>query len=204
MPTMICKMKTFIWSCILLSIGAIVALFLQDLRFFVYDNSFNLFDLLYFVLTIAIAIFVTSRLDESLQRRRSQKDIIIRKIEEVDTAIKDLYNLFSYDSASSQYVANNTSILSDIKNISLWAKRYERSISEYYSAIENDVKYSRINTRKLVSACTKLYRNSNSDEISCSNNKWFYSEGRYTLIQTEIEKLRNICYQNVILLNNAV
>lgn len=203
MPTMICNMKTFIWSCILLAVGAIMALLLQDLCYFVYDNSFNLFDLLYFVLTIAIAIFVTSKLDEALQRKRSQKDIIIRKIEEVDAAIKNLYNLFSYDSTSSLYVANNTSILSDIKNISLWAKRYEKSISDYYSHIEKDNKYSKINTRKLVSACTKLLQNRNSDEISCNNNHWSYSEDRYTLIQTEIEKLRNVCYQNIILLNNA-
>lgn len=204
MPMKIFNMKTFIWSCILLAVGAIMALLLQDLCYFVYDNTFNLFDLLYFVLTIAIAIFVTSKLDEALQRKRSQKDIIIRKIEEVDAAIKDIYDLFSFESSSMRYVADNVLILSKIKNVGLWAKRYERSITEYYSVIENDDKYSKINTRKLVSACTKLYRNSNSDEISCSNNKWSYSEDRYTLIQTEIEKLRNICYQNVILLNNAV
>lgn len=196
-------MKTFIWSCILLSVGAILALLLQNLSFFVYENSFNLFELLYFVLTIAIAVFVTSRLDETIQRKRSQRDIIIRKVEEVDNAIKDISNLFSYDDNTLKYSANNTLILCNIKNIGLWAKRYERSITDYYPSLENNTKYKKINTRKLVSACTKISKKDTPNDIMCSNNQWLYSEEKYTLIQSEIESLRSICYQNVILLNNV-
>ena len=75
-------------------LGNIVALITRSWGIFVYENKFNIFELFYFVLSAGIALFITNRIDDALQRRRSQKDLILKKMEEVDNAVKDLNNLF--------------------------------------------------------------------------------------------------------------
>lgn len=74
------KLEISLFALLLLATGAILALITSSWSFFVYSNEFNIFDLFYFVITSGIALFITKRLDGALQRRRSQKDIIIKKI----------------------------------------------------------------------------------------------------------------------------
>ena len=62
-------------------LGSIVALITSNIGFFEYENKFNIFELLYFILSAGIALFITNRIDDALQRRRSQKDLILKKIE---------------------------------------------------------------------------------------------------------------------------
>lgn len=97
--------------------------------------------------------FITNRIDDALQRRRSQKDLILKKIEEVDTAIKGLNDLFHFE--NNKFQLPNTPFLSMVKNIGMWAKRYEESIATYYHDLENQGGYTKINTRELVKVCTK-------------------------------------------------
>lgn len=181
-------------------LGCIVALITSNLGFFVYENNFNIFELLYFVLSIGIAVFITNRIDDALQRRRSQKDLILKKIEEVDAAIKGLNEMFCF--VDSKYKLANTPFLSMVKKIGMWAKRYEASITTYYHDLENQGSYAKINTRELVKACTKT-TGEDVNDISCENDTWCYSEGKYIQITQQIEMLRNICYNNMILLNNC-
>lgn len=181
-------------------LGSIVALITSSLGFFVYENKFNIFELFYFVLSVGIAVFITNRIDDALQRRRSQKDLILKKIEEVDAAIKGLNELFHF--VNNKYVLANTPFLSMVKNIGMWAKRYEGSITTYYHDLENQGSYTKINTRELVKVCTKTVDEDEND-ISCENDIWYYSEGKFIEITNQIEILRNICYNNMILLNNC-
>ena len=88
-----------------------------------------------------------------------------------------------------------------VKNIGMWAKRYEESIATYYHDLENQGGYTKINTRELVKACTKT-NDENEEDISCENDTWYYSEGKFVEITNQMENLRNICYNNMILLNN--
>ena len=185
----------------LLATGAILALITSSWSFFVYSNEFNIFDLFYFVITSGIALFITKRLDGALQRRRSQKDIIIKKIEEVDNEIKDLLPQFQYKDG--RYVINNAILLSKIKNISRWAKRYEKSIEIYYNNLFKDKEFKKINTRMLVRQCTDLPNDETpNDDISCVDDFWYYSEAQFISISNEVEILRSNCYLDMILLNN--
>ena len=179
--------------------GGIFVTITRSLSFFVYENTFNIFELLYFILSAGIALFITGRIDDALQRKRSQKDLILKKMEEVDSAIKDLNDLFIFE--SNKYKLANTPFLGRVKSIGMWAKRYEESISTYYNKLDSTKAYVKLNTRKLVKVCTKI-NGQNEEDISCKNDVWYYSEGKYIQIKTEIENIRTICYKNMILLNN--
>lgn len=185
---------------VVFALGCIVALITSSLDFFEYENKFNIFELFYFVLSVGIALFITNRIDDALQRRRSQKDLILKKIEEVDTAIKGLNELFHFE--NHKFKLANTQFLSMVKNIGMWAKRYEESITTYYNELEEQEGYTKINTRDLVKVCTRI-TDENENDISCENDTWSYSEGKFVEITNKIELLRNICYNNMILLNNC-
>ena len=129
---------------VVFALGCIVALITSSLDFFEYENKFNIFELFYFVLSVGIALFITNRIDDALQRRRSQKDLILKKIEEVDTAIKGLNELFHFE--NHKFKLANTQFLSMVKNIGMWAKRYEESITTYYNELEEQEGYTKINT----------------------------------------------------------
>ena len=134
-------------------LGNIVALITRSWGIFVYENKFNIFELFYFVLSAGIALFITNRIDDALQRRRSQKDLILKKMEEVDNAVKDLNNLFVFEDTKAKLP--NTPFLSIVKSIGMWAKRYEESINKYYKDLEQTNGYIKLNTRSLVKVCTK-------------------------------------------------
>lgn len=185
---------------VVFALGSIVALITSSLGFFEYENKFNIFELFYFVLSVGIALFITNRIDDALQRRRSQKDLILKKIEEVDTAIKGLNELFHFE--NHKFKLANTQFLSMVKNIGMWAKRYEESITTYYNELEEQGGYTKINTRDLVKVCTRI-TDEDEEDISCENDTWSYSEGKFVEITNQIELLRNICYNNMILLNNC-
>lgn len=185
---------------VIFALGCIAALITSSLDFFEYENKFNIFELFYFVLSVGIALFITNRIDDALQRRRSQKDLILKKIEEVDTAIKGLNELFHFE--NHKFKLANTQFLSMVKNIGMWAKRYEESITTYYSELEEQGGYAKINTRDLVKVCTRI-TDEDEEDISCENDTWSYSEGKFVEITNQIELLRNICYNNMILLNNC-
>lgn len=181
-------------------LGGIVASITRSWGIFVYENKFNIFELFYFIMSAGIALFITNRIDDALQRRRSQKDLILKKMEEVDHAIKDLNDLFTFENTKAKLP--NTSFLSMVKTIGMWAKRYEESINKYYQELEQTTGYTKLNTRTLVKVCTKT-SGERVEDISCQNDIWTYSEGKFIQIKDEIEKIRTICYNNMILLNNC-
>lgn len=182
-------------------LGCILSLITSNIGFFVYENKFNIFELFYFVLSVGIALFITNRIDDALQRRRSQKDLIIKKIEEVDAAIRGLDELFHFE--NNKFKLSNTLFLSKVKSIGMWAKRYEESITTYYHNLEEQSGYVKLNTRDLVKVCTKT-TDEVEEDIFCENDTWYYSEGKYVEITTQMEILRSNCYNNMILLNNCV
>ena len=61
---------------------------------------------------------IANVIENVLQNKRSQKDIIIKKIEEVDGALVELLALFSYEKDNNRYSISNFHILSKAKQIS--------------------------------------------------------------------------------------
>lgn len=184
-----------------LSLGWLIGLLLYDWNWFQYEQKFNLFELLYFVITGCFALFITHRIEKTIQDKRSQKELIIEKIKEVDNAIKELKINFIFDSSNNKYKIQNTNLLSQAKSITMWAKRYETSVQEYYQPLFQSECFFKIGTRQLVRICTYTSPRTNNVNLQCVSGEWLYSEDKYVEIMTEIERLRDICYRNALLLN---
>lgn len=193
------KVTTVLWWCILLALGWAVGLLLSSLSWFEYDNSFNLFDLIYFIFTGGIALFITSRIEESLQARRGQKDIILQKIDEVDERIKELTTDFQQE--NNRYTIGNFELLLKVKQFGMLASHYEKSIAKYYPELTKDKQFSKISSaRKLVKICTS---DGDAERAVCVDDKWSYSQDKYVEIVTELNRLSQICFTNKLLLNKA-
>ena len=88
--------KRCIYGIIIFSVGWVIGLLVKDWNWFQYDSSFNLFELFYCIVTLFISLYIANVIENVLQNKRSQKDIIIKKIEEVDSALVELLALFSH------------------------------------------------------------------------------------------------------------
>lgn len=193
------KITTILLWCLLISFGWVFGLVVRSLSWFEYDNTFNLFDLLYFIFTGGIALFITSRIEESLQARRGQKDIILQKIDEVDNRIKNLESKFQC--VNDRYTIGNTELLMQIKQFGMLATQYEKSIFQYYPDMIKDEQYHKISAaRKLVRICTV---DDDADRAVCNDDNWSYSADKFVEIITELNRLSQICFTNKLLLNKA-
>ena len=119
-----------ITAVLIFAVGWIVGLIASDLSWFQYDNSFSIFDLLYAVISVGVAIYIAHVIENGLQNKRGQKDLIIKRIEEVDNAINDV--LSSFNCESGKYQISNSKLLSQAKQIGMKYKRIESSIKKYY------------------------------------------------------------------------
>lgn len=188
----------FLWG-ILFAFGWAFGLLVRSLSWFEYEKTFNLFDLLYFLLSGGIALFITSRIEESLQARRGQKDIILQKIDEVDERIKGLAADFQND--GDRYTIANTELLMKIKQFGMLASHYEKSIAKYYPELLNDNQFHKITSaRKLVKICTV---DGDDNRAVCVNDIWSYSADKFVEIVAELNRLSQICFTNKLLLNKA-
>ena len=124
------KVTTIFWWIILVALGWNIGLLVRSLSWFEYEKTFNLFDLLYFIISGGIALFITSRIEESIQSRRGQKDIILQKIDEVDERIKQLTTDFKQE--GNRYTIGNFELLLKVKQFGMLASHYEKSIAKYY------------------------------------------------------------------------
>lgn len=193
------KATTVLWWGILIALGWAVGLLLSSLSWFEYDNSFNLFDLIYFIFTGGIALFITSRIEESLQARRGQKDIILQKIDEVDERIKELSADFKQE--DNRYTIGNFELLLKVKQFGMLASQYEKSITKYYPELTKEKQFSKISSaRKLVKICTS---DGDAERAECVDDKWSYSQDKFVEIVTELNRLSQICFTNKLLLNKA-
>ncbi|MCQ2134004.1 MAG: hypothetical protein MJY88_03460 [Bacteroidales bacterium] len=185
---------------VIFSSGWIVGLLVKDWAWFEYDNSFNLFDLFYTVVSVGLAVYIARAIEKGVQDRRNQKDIIIGRIDAVDSQLEQLLSCFVLN--NKKYSIDNTVILGRAKRIGMDAKKYERFIQKYYPEFANSKEYKDtiINTRKLVKLCTELPKKP-SPNISCVNDVWSYSSERFWEIQQELSRLRELCFNLSLLLN---
>lgn len=193
------KIKYILVGIIVFILGWIIGLLVKDWNWFQYDSSFNLFELLYCIFTLSISLYIAHIIENVSLNKRNQKDIIIKKVEEVDNKLILLVESFKYD--KNKYTITNFHILSMTKHISQLSQRYEKSIKKYYPALIGNSNFHLIKTRNLVKYCTDLPKNKSDTNIECSNDIWYYSEEKFVDIQKEINKLRDYCFENILLLN---
>lgn len=192
--------KRCIYGIIVFSGGWIVGLVVKDWNWFQYDSSFNLFELIYCIISLLISLYIANVIEKVLQNKRSQKDIIIKKIEEVDGALVELLALFDYNNDEQVYSISNFQVLSKIKHIGQLARRFHRTIDNYYPNLIKEADYREIKTRRLVEICTKL-SSTQQYSIKCVNDIWYYSQDKFVDIQKEINNLRDICFEDILKLN---
>ena len=193
------KITTAFLRCVIFALGWSFGLIVRSLAWFEYEKTFNLFDLFYFLFTGGIALFITSRIEESLQARRGQKDIILQKIDEVDNRIKELSSDFLIE--GNRYKIANTKLLMKIKQFGMLASHYENSIAKYYPEMLKEQQFHKISSaRKLVRICTS---DGDNNMAICENDVWSYSTERFVEIIAELNRLSQICFINKLLLNKA-
>lgn len=193
-------MNKIVYYIIIFVLGWLIGLCVKDFKWFLYEQTFNLFECIYFVISIAIAVYVAQKIEKGNQDYRNQKDIILSKMDEVDKALLMLYESFIIK--NKRYEIENIQILGQCKNIYKLADCYEKSINSYYPNLLLSNNFQTIRTRKLVRICTYVPPKGKQNDIFCKNDKWSYSEEKFVEIKNEIDNLRYLCFQNKLLLNN--
>lgn len=111
---------------IIFSLGWIVGLILSDLNFFFYDNTFNIFELLYFICNALLTVYVAYIISQSIESKKGEKGIIIEKANEIDELLKDLQSKFV--ERNGKYTINNLTIVGQSKVINMIINQTRKSI----------------------------------------------------------------------------
>ena len=83
-------MKKFIIGFILVAVGVAIGIALNKYYNIPLDNKINIIDLATLLTTIFLAIYIPIFLDKHMQSRRYEKDVVIRKIEGLQSSIKSV------------------------------------------------------------------------------------------------------------------
>lgn len=111
------KSKYVIGACLLFatfSIGIVVGK-LVDFKYFKVDNNINIIDVISVAVTIFAAYIVTKVLDKEKQDNRNEKDLIIKRTEDIYQLIDDSNNkviigAIKYQEAASHFKRINVSL----------------------------------------------------------------------------------------------
>lgn len=76
-----------------LVIGSILGKILGNYELFTIDTQLNLIDLLSILVTILLAIYIAKVLDKEKQNSQSSKDLVLKKIDQLETDILQFENL---------------------------------------------------------------------------------------------------------------
>lgn len=180
------------------AIGWIVGLICKDLRWFLYENTFNLFELLYFISTSGIALYIAHRIEKGIQDTRNQKDLLIKKIDEIDQEINDLWR--SIQRVGNHYEIDLSLMVSQLKMLNIHIRRTHNAIEHFYPTAYKEQHLKSLSVRNLRMLTTYTQRGM-TDLISCSAGRLHYDEERCAEIRTEISKMRDICFDDVLELN---
>lgn len=194
---MLTKNKNIIIIGICLAVGWLLGLICKDLGWFVYDNTFSIFELLYFLLTTGTAVYIAHRIEKGLQDTRNQKDILIKQIEEVTRDIDCIWN--SIQRVGKHYEIDLFDITSQLKNLAMQIQRTHKAIEHFYpTAYTNNLESLSIITLRQLTTYTQR---GTSTIISCEAGRMHYSDERYADIRMEISKLKDICFEDILELN---
>ena len=190
--------SVFVIAFILL--GACVGQFVEHWNLFHYSSEFNLFELIYFIGSVIIATYLVYLLEKGAQDSRGEKDLFIEKFNEIDEGLKKLNNSFTA-TKNGEYTISNESVLGQMKTINVLIGRYQKALLRYYPILEkkNNV-YNELSLKELRTLTTMNKKGDTT--IRNVSDTWYYSNERIAQIKSELNKLRSMCFENILLINS--
>lgn len=197
------KSKYFIGFCLLaaaFALGVVVGK-LFNFRYFKVDESINTIDVISVAVTIFAAYIVTKVLDKEKQDTRTEKDLIIKRTEDIYQLIDDSNNKVITGSIKYQEAASH------FKRINVSLNCIYRILANTKIELDETLKKSIVgNTKKLRDLLTDTPKISET-EIQNSNlpnevkdSIVHLTQNRILEIETEYDKLRD----NILLLQLAI
>lgn len=190
--------SVFVIAFILL--GACVGQFVEHWNWFHYSSEFNLFELIYFIGSVIIATYLVYLLEKGAQDSRGEKDLFIEKFNEIDEGLKKLNNSFTA-TKNGEYTISNESVLGQMKTINVLIGRYQKALLRYYPILEKkDNVYNELSLKELRTLTTMNKKGDTT--IRNVSDTWYYSNERIAQIKSELNKLRSMCFENILLINS--
>lgn len=86
-------MTRYLLALVLVAVGVAVGIAIGHYIFLPLDDKINIIDLTTFLVTVFLAIYIPAFLDKQMQNSRYEKDVIIRKIESLQSSFKEINKL---------------------------------------------------------------------------------------------------------------
>ena len=129
------RMSKLIVAVALIALGWVLGQYIENIAFFTYSHEISLIDVISLIVTVFMAWYVSRILEKSIQDKRTEKDLILSKIDEVDQAINSLILLNSSESTVS-YVK----VVHILTKSRKWSVRFWNIIDQKYKGLSNKEK----------------------------------------------------------------
>ena len=86
-------MIRYLIALVLVTIGIAVGIAIRHYNYIPLEDKINIIDLATLLVTVFLAIYIPAFLDRQMQNSRYEKDVIIRKIEALQTSFKEVNKL---------------------------------------------------------------------------------------------------------------
>lgn len=176
---------------IIFSIGFISGK-LTNWGYFTISKEISIAEAISIFLTIGVAIYITNVLERDLQDNRNEKDLLLRRTDEISNKINECLNTISSDTISFFKITHG------IQRINLSIRYvFEAIIKLEIESVESDLRDSYVgDIKRLRDLCTNtpIAQEENSEpkpDIEIKDNKVFLSESRRSQVEQELEKLKN-------------
>lgn len=112
-------MKRYFIGIILVSVGVALGIAIKHYYSIPLEDKINIVDLTTMLITIFLAIYIPAFLDKHMQNKRYEKEVVIRKIEGLQSTMKEVNKIVTECvQKNSVSVSNNYSIINSFTTIS--------------------------------------------------------------------------------------
>lgn len=183
-------MSKLIVAVALIALGWVLGQYIENIAFFTYSYEISLIDVISLIVTAFMAWYVSRILEKNIQDKRTEKDLILSKIDEVDQAINSLILLNSSESTVS-YVK----VVHILTKSRKWSVRFWNIIDQKYKGLSNKEKdnyTSMLNKMREVNVlCTYTPPTGVDENILIVDGEITYSNARKYEIDIKLESIRD-------------
>lgn len=184
------RMSKLIVAVALIALGWVLGQYIENIAFFTYSYEISLIDVISLIVTAFMAWYVSRILEKNIQDKRTEKDLILSKIDEVDQAINSLILLNSSESTVS-YVK----VVHILTKSRKWSVRFWNIIDQKYKGLSNKEKdnyTSMLNKMREANVlCTYTPPTGVDENILIVGGEITYSNARKYEIDIKLESIRD-------------